>query len=91
MNSSARKEWKGDVEDAGQAEDHVLGRPQAFQRADHGVERIGDADDEGVGRVFGAGADCHFGLVPSRSSRLMPGLRATPAVTIQTLAPSIAS
>ena len=30
-------------------------------------------------------------LMPSRSSRLMPGLRGTPAVTMQTLAPSIAS
>ena len=29
-----------------------------LQRPDHGVERIGDADDEGVGRVFlDAGAD----------------------------------
>ena len=36
-----------------------LGRPQTFlQRPHHGVERIGDADDEGVGRVFlDAGAD----------------------------------
>ncbi len=30
-------------------------------------------------------------LMPSRSSRLMPGLRGTPAVTMQTSAPSIAS
>ena len=30
-------------------------------------------------------------LMPSRSSRLMPGLRGTPAVTMQTAAPSIAS
>src|SRR5256714_14771829 len=30
-------------------------------------------------------------LMPSRSSRLMPGLRGTPAVTMQTEAPSIAS
>ena len=29
-------------------------------------------------------------LMPSRSSRLMPGLRGTPAVTMQTSAPSIA-
>src|SRR5262249_44305373 len=29
-----------------------------LQRPDHGVERIGDADDEGIGRVFpDAGAD----------------------------------
>ena len=30
-------------------------------------------------------------LMPSRSSRLMPGLRGTPAVTMQTSAPAIAS
>ena len=30
-------------------------------------------------------------LMPRRSSRLMPGLRGTPAVTMHTLAPSIAS
>ena len=32
-----------------------------------------------------------FRLMPRRSSRLMPGLRGTPAVTMQTEAPSIAS
>ncbi len=31
-----------------------------------------------------------FRLMPSRSSRLMPGLRATPAVTMQTSAPAMA-
>ena len=30
-------------------------------------------------------------LMPRRSSRLMPGLRGTPAVTMQTSAPAIAS
>ena len=30
-------------------------------------------------------------LMPSRSSRLMPGLRGTPAVTMHTSAPSIAA
>ena len=30
-------------------------------------------------------------LIPSRSSRLMPGLRGTPAVTMQTSAPAISS
>ena len=30
-------------------------------------------------------------LMPSRSSRLMPGLRGTPAVTMQTSAPAISS
>ena len=30
-------------------------------------------------------------LMPMRSSRLMPGLRGTPAVTMQTLAPSISA
>ena len=31
-----------------------------------------------------------FRLMPSRSSRLMPGLRGTPAVTMHTAAPSMA-
>jgi hypothetical protein len=30
-----------------------------------------------------------FRLMPSRSSRLMPGLRATPAVTMMTSAPAM--
>ena len=30
-------------------------------------------------------------LMPSRSSRLMPGLRGTPAVTMQTSAPAMSS
>ena len=30
-------------------------------------------------------------LMPSRSSRLMPGLRATPAVTMQTSAPAMSA
>ena len=35
-----------------------LGRPQAHARPHHGVERVGDADDESAGRVFlDAGAD----------------------------------
>ena len=32
-----------------------------------------------------------FALMPSRSSRLMPGLRATPEVTMQTSAPAMSS
>ena len=32
-----------------------------------------------------------FRLMPSRSSRLMPGLRATPAVTMMTSAPVISA
>ena len=32
-----------------------------------------------------------FRLMPSRSSRLMPGLRGTPAVTITTSAPAMSS
>src|SRR5690348_16406102 len=52
------------VEHAGHA-DHLLLRQAAIflQRPYHGVERIGDANDEGVGRVFlDAGADLlhHF-------------------------------
>ncbi len=34
-------------------------------------------------------ASMTFRLMPSRSSRLMPGLRGTPAVTMQTSAPAI--
>ena len=47
------------VEHARHADHHVLRQPAALlQRPDHGVERIGDADDEGVGRVLlDAGAD----------------------------------
>ena len=47
------------VEHAGHA-DHLLLRQTAgfLQRPDHGVERVGDADHEGIGRVFlDAGAD----------------------------------
>ena len=32
-----------------------------------------------------------FRLMPSRSSRLMPGLRGTPAVTMQTSAPAMSA
>ena len=52
------------VEHARHADHHVLRQPAALlQGPDHGVERIGDADDEGVGRVLlDAGADLlhHF-------------------------------
>ena len=47
------------IEDAGHA-DHLVARQPArlLQRPDHGVERIGDTDDEGFRRVFAqAGAD----------------------------------
>ena len=36
-------------------------------------------------------ASMTFRLMPSRSSRLIPGLRGTPAVTMTTSAPAIAS
>ena len=41
------------VEHAGHA-DHLVVRQAGdlLQRPDHGVERVGDADDEGVGRVL---------------------------------------
>ena len=47
------------VEHARHADDHLLGQAAGLlQRPDHGVERIGDADHEGAGRVFlDAGAD----------------------------------
>ena len=41
------------VEHAGHADDHVVRKAREFaQRPDHRVERIGDADDEGVGRML---------------------------------------
>ena len=49
-NSSARK-WRkrAEVEHAGHADHHVVRQAGEFaQRPDHGVERVGDADDEGV-------------------------------------------
>jgi hypothetical protein len=61
-------------------------------QADHRIERVGDDDDEGVGRVLlDALADAliTLALMPTRSSRLMPGLRGTPAVTITTSAPAM--
>ena len=36
-------------------------------------------------------ASITFRLMPSRSSRLMPGLRGTPAVTMTTSAPAISA
>src|SRR5665811_1596047 len=47
------------IEYAGHADNLLLGQAAAFlQRPHHGVERIGDADHEGIGRIFlDAGAD----------------------------------
>ena len=81
LNSSARK-WRKRalVEHAGHADDHVVRQAGEFaQRPDHRVERVGDADDEGV-RARGClmpspTAFITLRLMPSRSSRLMPGLR----------------
>ena len=86
----------GRVEHAGHADDLVLRQAGGLlQRPDHRVERVGDADDEGVGGVLLQAlrrpASMTLRLMPSRSSRLMPGLRGTPAVTITTSAPAIAS
>ncbi len=53
LNSSARK-WRNraEFEHAGHADDLVRRQSgKLLQRPDHRVERIGDADDEGVGRV----------------------------------------
>ena len=54
VGSSARKRAKrAEFEHAGHA-DHLVGRQAGglLQRPHHGIERIGDADDEGVGRVL---------------------------------------
>src|SRR3546814_15417686 len=40
------------IEHAGHADDLIVRKPRKFtQRPDHGVERVGDADDESVGSV----------------------------------------
>ena len=86
----------GAVEHAGHADDLVVRQAGEFaQRPDHRVERVGDADDEGV-RARAAlmpspTAFITLRLMPSRSSRLMPGLRGTPAVTMQTSAPAMSA
>ena len=84
----------GRVEHAGHADD-LIGRQAGLflQRPDHGIERIGDADDEGLGRMCEMPSPTDsitLRLMLRRSSRLMPGLRGTPAVTITTSAPAIA-
>ena len=54
----------GRVEHAGHADDHVLRQAgELLQRPDHRVERVGDADDEGVRRILlDAGADLFHDL-----------------------------
>ena len=49
----------GGIEHAGHADHHVARQAaELLQRPDHRVERVGDADDEGLRRVFlDAGAD----------------------------------
>jgi hypothetical protein len=95
-NSSARK-WRKRALSSTPAMPQTLlcGRPEnSLQRPDHRVERVGDADDEGVRRVFLMPSPTAFmtlRLMPSRSSRLMPGLRGTPAVTMQTSAPAMSA
>jgi hypothetical protein len=43
----------GGIEDAGHADDlRRLEARELLQRPDHGIERVRDADDEGVGRVL---------------------------------------
>ncbi len=42
----------GRIEDAGHADHFSCGNPGRFlQRPNHGIERIGDADHEGIGRI----------------------------------------
>ena len=72
-----------------------LGRPEAFCSA-HTMASSGLVMQ--MTKAFGAyllmpAPTCSMTLrlMPSRSSRLMPGLRGTPAVTITTSAPSIAA
>ena len=54
----------GAIEHAGHADHHVLRQAgELLQRPDHRVERVGDADDEGVRGVFlDAGADLFHDL-----------------------------
>ena len=72
-----------------------LGRPQAFCSA-HTMASSGLVMQmtKALGAYFlmpEPTCSITLRLMPSRSSRLMPGLRGTPAVTMQTAAPSIAS
>jgi len=73
----------------------LFGRPENFCRA-HTMASSGLVMQ--MTKAFGAyflmpAPTCSmtFRLMPSRSSRLMPGLRGTPAVTMQTSAPAIAA
>ena len=72
-----------------------LGRPQAFCSA-HTIASSGLVMQmtNALGAYFlipEPTCSITLRLMPRRSSRLMPGLRGTPAVTMQTEAPSIAS
>ena len=65
-----------------------------MQRPHHRVQRIGDADHEGIRRVFlDAGANLlhHLEIDVEQIVAAHAGLRGTPAVTMHTSAPSIAS
>ena len=96
LNSSERK-WRNREESSTPAMPTTFfaGRPEAFCSA----QTI--ASSGLVMQITKASGACAlmpsptelmtFRLMPSRSSRLMPGLRGTPAVTITTSAPLIAA
>ena len=83
------------VEHAGHADDLVVRQAGEFaQRPDHRVERIGDADDEGVGRMrLDALADRlhHLEVDAEQIVAAHARLAGTPAVTMQTSAPAISA
>ena len=77
--------------------DHSLvGEPRLLPRQlRHGVERVGDQDQDGTGAI--APTTCSTTLptisafLNRRSSRLMPGLRARPAVITTMSEPAVSS
>ena len=75
----------GGVEHAGHADDALaVEAGLAIGGLGHGVERVGDDDQDRLGRLrqrpSTTTSDMILKLVLSRSSRLMPGLRGMPAV-----------
>jgi hypothetical protein len=83
------------VEHAGHADDHVVRQAaELAQRPHHRVQRVGDADDEAVGRVrLDALADRLHDLEVDAEQIVAAhaGLRATPAVTMHTSAPAMSA
>ena len=86
----------GGVEDAAHAE-HALGRQPGLSPGEvgHDVERVGDADEHRVGRGSGRLWSMTLRMIElfaaSRSSRVMPGLRGSPAVITTRSLPAVSA